>query len=113
LIFVIIGLLFSCFEIRGNFLPEYLTIARIVGIVYSLFAFALPWIMKMRWMEKYQPKTSRPEIIVGVLGLGISSIPVLSGFILFIAFGASIWELCAFAVASSVVAIIWVIINPM
>jgi positive regulator of sigma E activity len=113
LIFVIIGLLLSYFDIRGSFFSEYVTIARIIAIVYSLFGFAFPWLMKKHWMEKYQPSTSRPEVVVGVLGLAISVIPVLCGFILFIAFGASIWELCAFAVASSVVAIIWIITNPL
>jgi MFS family permease len=113
LIFVIIDLLFSYFDIRFNINPEYLPIARILGIVYSLFAFALSLFMKKRWMEKYQPITSRPEFIVGMIGLGISSIPVLCGFILFTVFGASIWEFCAFSVASSMVAIIWIIVTPM
>jgi len=47
------------------------------------------------------------ENAIFILGMGLSAAPMVYGFLLFIAFGASIIELSLFAVASSLMAIIW------
>jgi hypothetical protein len=104
---VAIGLLMSYFEVPIGYLPELLPVSRIVVIVFSIFSVCAPWLLKSRWISKYQAMTSSPESIVYWLGLVFSIVPSIYGFILFLAMGASIIELCFYSVVSSTAAIIW------
>jgi hypothetical protein len=104
---VIIGLLMNYFEVPIGYLPELLPVSRIVVIVFSIFSISAPWLLKSRWISKYQTMTSSPESIVYWLGLVFSIVPAIYGFVLFLAMGASIVELCFYAIASSIAAIIW------
>lgn len=104
---VIIGLLMNYFDVPIGYLPELLPVSRIVVIVFSIFSICAPWLLKSRWTSKYQTLTSSPESIVYWLGLVFSIVPAVYGFVLFLAMGASIIELCFYAVASSIAAIIW------
>lgn len=103
----IIGLLMNYFDVPIGYLPELLPVSRIVVIVFSIFSICAPWLLKSRWISKYQTLTSSPESIVYWLGLVFSTVPAIYGFVLFLAMGASIIELCFYAVASSIAAIIW------
>lgn len=104
---VIIGLLMNYFEVPIGYLPELLSVSRIVVIVFSVFSISAPWLLKSRWISKYQTMTSSPESIVYWLGLVFSIVPAIYGFVLFLAMGASIVELCFYAIVSSIAAIIW------
>jgi hypothetical protein len=68
--------------------------------------------MRKRWSAKYQSTFSSPESMVILSGIIFSIIPVVYGWVLFVAFGSSMIELCIFAVASSVAALIWLVKNP-
>jgi hypothetical protein len=107
LLFVIIGLLINYFDIPIGYLTELLPISRIIVIVLSIFSICSPWLIKNRWLVIYQSMTTSPESIIYWLGLIFSIIPAVYGFILFIAMGASIIELCFYAVVSSIAAIFW------
>jgi hypothetical protein len=104
---VLIGLSINYFDVPIGYLTELLPLARIIVIVLSIFSICSPWLMKNRWLNKYQTKTSSPESMVYLLGLILSIVPVIYGFLLFVAMGASIFELCLYAVISSVAAIFW------
>jgi hypothetical protein len=104
---VIIGLLMNYFEVPIGYLPELLPVSRIVVIVFSIFSISAPWLLKSRWISKYQTMTSSSESIVYLLGLVFSIVPAIYGFVLFLAMGASIVELCFYAVVSSIAATIW------
>ena len=104
---VVIGLLINYFDVPIGYLPELLPISRIVVIVLSFFSICAPWLLKNRWLNKYQTTTSSPESLVYWLGLVFAMVPVLYGFVLFIAMGTSLIELCFYAVASFTAAIIW------
>jgi hypothetical protein len=104
---VVIGLLMNYFDVPIGYLPELLPVSRIVVIVFSIFSICAPWILKSRWTSKYQAMTSSPESIVYWLGLVFSIVPAIYGFVLFLAMGASIVELCFYAIVSSIAAIIW------
>lgn len=106
-LFVIIALMMNYFEIPIGYLPELLPVSRIVVIVFSVFSISAPWLLKSRWISKYQTMTSSPESIVYWLGLVFSIVPAIYGFVLFLAMGASIVELCFYAIVSSIAAIIW------
>ena len=67
----------------------------------------LPWLFKNRWVNKYQAIKLMPESLFYWLGLSFSIIPVIYGFILFMAIGISITELCLYAAVGSISAIIW------
>jgi len=107
LLFVIIGLLINYFDIPVGYLVELLPISRIMVIALSIFSISYPWIMRKRWLMKFQSTTSSPESVTSWLGLSLSVVPAGYGIILFFAMGASLIELCFFAAASSVAAIIW------
>lgn len=107
LLLVAIGLLINYFDVPVGYLPELLTTSRIVVIVLSIFSIVSPWLLKSRWLSKYQATTSSPESIIYWLGLVFSIVPVIYGFVLFLAMGTSIVELCFFAIVSSIAAIIW------
>jgi hypothetical protein len=104
---VIIGLLMNYFEVPIGYLPELFHVSRIVVIVFSIFSISAPWLLKSRWISKYQTMTSSSESIVYLLGLVFSIVPAIYGFVLFLAMGASIVELCFYAVVSSIAATIW------
>lgn len=106
-LFVIIGLLMEYFDVPIGYLPELLPVSRIVVIVFSIFLICAPWLLKSRWTNKYQTMTSSPEAIVYWLGLVFSIGPAIYGFVLFLTMGTSIFELCVYAIVSSIVAIIW------
>jgi hypothetical protein len=104
---VVIGLLMNYFDVPIGYLPELLPVSRIVVIVFSIFSVCAPWLLKSRWISKYQTMTSSPESVIYWLGLVFSIVPAIYGFVLFLAMGASIVELCFYAVVSSIAAIIW------
>jgi hypothetical protein len=95
----------SAFPVSGY--SEALPTARIVIIILSLFSVLLPWLLRSGWMMRPQTGTVSRENAIFILGMGLGVVPVIYGFLLFIAFGASILELGAFALASSVAAIFW------
>jgi hypothetical protein len=107
LAFVIIGLLLSYFEVPIGYMIEYLPIARIIVILLSIFVIIYPWLMKKRWRMKYKSSTSSPDSMVFWLGIPLSVVPAVYGFILFVGVGASFLELCCFALASTIAGIIW------
>ena len=86
---------------------EELLTARIVAIGLSLFSILLPGLLQTRWMMKSTTSIVARENAIFILGMGLSVAPVVYGFFLFIAFGASIIELSVFATVSSLMAIIW------
>jgi hypothetical protein len=104
---VVIGLLINYYDIPIGYLTELLPISRIVVIVLSIFSLCFPWLMRNRWLSRFQSKTSSSESLIYWTGLVFCVVPVIYGFILFIAMGASVFELCVYAVASSVAAILW------
>jgi hypothetical protein len=104
---VVIGLLMNYFDVPIGYLPELLPVSRIVVIVFSIFSICAPWILKSRWTSKYQAMTSSPESIVYWLGLVFSIVPAIYSFVLFLAMGTSIVELCFYAIVSSVAVTIW------
>ncbi|MBI4759806.1 MAG: hypothetical protein ACOYYF_04405 [Chloroflexota bacterium] len=104
---VIIGLLMNYFEVPIGYLPELLPVSRIVVIVCSVLSISAPWLLKSRWISKYQTMTSSPESVIYWLGLVFSIVPAIYGFVLFLAMGTSIVELCFYSVVSSIATIIW------
>jgi hypothetical protein len=104
---VISALLMIYIDVPVGYFPELLRISRIVVIVLSIFSIGSPWLLKNRWLNSYQIGTSSPNVIVYWLGLILSVVPVIYGFVLFIAMGASIFELCIYAVISFIAAILW------
>lgn len=107
LLFVVIGLLFNYLDVRIGYYPEILPISRIVVVVISIFSICSPWLLKNRWRNKYQTMTPLPGYMVYLLGLTLSIVPVFYGFVLFIGMGASIFELCFYALVSSIAAMLW------
>jgi hypothetical protein len=99
------------FDVPIGHLTELLPLSRIVVIVLSIFSICSPWLMKNRWLNKYQTKTSSPASSVYLLGLILSIVPTIYGFLLFIAMGASIFELFIYAVVSSIAAVLWSVNN--
>jgi len=104
---VTVGLLMNYFDLPIGTLTEYLSISRIIAIALSAYSICAPWVLENRWLVKIQAVTSSPESAIFWLGLTLSIVPALYGFILFIAMGASILELSIFAAISSIAAIIW------
>lgn len=82
-----------------NWLPT----ARIIVIALSLVSIVSPWLIQKRMLQN---QILNPIFNVFWLGLGLSVIPAIYGFILF-TMGASMIELGFFAIASSLAAIIW------
>ena len=113
LLFVVIAWTMKYFEIPIDYLVEMSLIARIIVIGSSIFSICYPWIMRKRWLAKNQSTYSSPELMVILSGIIFFIVPVVYGFVLFVAFGLSIIELCIFAFASSVAALIWLVKNPM
>jgi hypothetical protein len=107
IIFMIFGFLIKYFGIQVGWMSEYLSAARIVAIILSIYTIIYPWIMRKRWLLKYATPPDQPEPMVYLLGLAISIAPSLYGFALFIAMGISITELCVFEVVSMIAIIIW------
>ena len=106
-LFVVIAIFLHSSAVSISQYSEELSTARMVIIALSLLAIVLPWFMRNRWMMKSTTSVVARENAIFILGMGLSVAPVVYGFILFIAFGASFIELCIFAVASSLAAIIW------
>lgn len=107
LLFVVIGVLINFYGIPIGYLTEFLTVSRLVVIALSIFSVSFPWFTRHRWLSKFQSKTSSLASSIFLAGLVFSIVPVVYGFILFIAMGASILELCLYAVVSSVAAMLW------
>jgi hypothetical protein len=106
-LFVLIAIFLSSSGIPSSRYSEELPIARIAVIGVSLFSIFLPWLLQTRWLTKSTISIVSRENATFILGMGLSIAPVVYGFILFIAFGASMIELGLFAVASSLAAILW------
>ncbi len=104
---VIIGLLMNYFDVPIGYLTELLPLSRIIVIALSIFSICSPWLMKNRWLNKYQTKTSSPASTVYLLGLILSIVPAIYGLLLFIGMGASVFELFIYAVVSSIAAVLW------
>ena len=104
---VMIGLFINYFDLPVGYLIELLPISRVVVIVLSIFSICFPWLMKHRWLTRFQSKTASPDSVSYWAGLVFSVAPVVYGFLLFIAMGASVLELGLYAVVSSVAAILW------
>jgi hypothetical protein len=107
LLFVFLGLMINYIQIPINYHTEFLPISRVIVIVLSILTICLPWLFKNRWLNKYHAMKSPPESVFYWLGLTFSIFPVIYGFILFMAIGISIIELCLYAAVGSISAIIW------
>lgn len=105
-LFVVIAIFLNSFAVPISKYSNGLSTARIMVIALSLLSIVLPWLLRPRWMKSITNSVVRENAIF-ILGLGCSIAPAVYGFLLFIAFGASIIELSLFAVASSLMAIIW------
>lgn len=106
-LFVVIAILLNSSAVPISKYSEELPAARIVVITLSLFSILLPWLLRTRWMMKSTTSIISRENAIFILGIGLSVAPVVYGFLLFIAFDASIVELGIFAIASSLMAIVW------
>jgi hypothetical protein len=106
LFFVFIAYLFNYYGIQINYPVGWLPIARAIAIVLSIFSIFYPWIMRRQWKAKILSNEVSPGFDVFWIGLTLSVVPVIYGFVLFF-LGASILELCFFAIASSGAAILW------
>ncbi len=104
---IVVGLLINYFNVPIGYLPEFLAFSRVAVLVLSLISICTPWLLKKRWLKKYQQTSPSPESVVYWMGLTYSIVPAIYGFIIFLAFGASIFELCLYEIASSIAAIIW------
>ncbi len=107
LLFVVIALLLKYYDVPLGYHIEWLPISRLIAIALSLFSIGYPWLMRKRWLKRFQSITSSPETIISRLGLVLSIIPSTYGIILFVGMGATIIELCIFAMTSSFMALIW------
>jgi len=104
ILWVLMALYFKSADITIGATPSpWLATARWVVIAISIYSIAAPWLIKRQMSRRRKP--IRP-IDMFWLGLGLSVIPTIYGFFLFL-MGASIVELGCFAVASSLAAIIW------
>jgi len=112
LLYIVTGLMINWLEIPIGYLTELLPISRIIAIVLSIVVISYTWFMRKRERINLMIDTTKQDRTFFWLGLIISSVPGVYGFILFIAMGASILELCCFALASSIASIVWVIKNP-
>jgi MFS family permease len=112
LLFLVIGLLINCLDIPVSHLVELLPISRIIAIVFSILSIGFPWLIRKRWLIKFQSNTFSPESVTPWLGLAFSVVPSVYGFALFIGMGASTIELCFFTMTSSIAAIIWSVSDP-
>ncbi len=83
--------------------PNALLTTRIIVIALSLFSLVAPWLIQSRMSQKQGPNSA---FSLFWIGLGLSFAPVIYGFLLFL-LGASLFELGAFTVVSSLAAIIW------
>jgi hypothetical protein len=101
---VLSALLFKLANIQfADTTAGWLPIARIVVIVISLYSLIAPWFLQ-KLMSKNQ--MANFFFVKFWLGLVVSIIPVICGFMLF-TMGASIIEVGIFAAVSSLAAIIW------
>jgi len=105
--FVAFALFLNNSSISISQYSDELPTARIVVIALSLFAIFSPWLLRTRWAMRSTTNWIARENAIFLVGLASSAAPVVYGFLLFIVFGVDIIELGLFAVASSVVAIIW------
>jgi hypothetical protein len=112
LLFVVIALLLNYYDVPIGYLVEWLPISRIIVIALSIFSIASPWLIRKRGL-KFQSTAALSESTISWLGVTLSIIPAVYGFILFVAMGASIIELCLFAITSFFAAIIWSANNQM
>jgi hypothetical protein len=106
LFFVVVSLMINYFDIPVGYLPELLSFTRIIAIALSIISLMYPWLTQRNGSLKINI-TSFPESGKTLIGLGLSFVPALYGFVLFIAMGASIVEVCLFALASSISALVW------
>jgi hypothetical protein len=106
LIFIILALLLDYYDILFTEPVSWLPIARAVAILLSLFVFLYPWAMRKQWATKKAVNKNLSGFDFNWIGLGLSAIPVVYGFALFF-LGASLLEMCCFAIASSASAAIW------
>lgn len=105
--FVIIAMLMNGLAITVIRYSEDLPTARIVVSALTLLSVLFPWLMRNRSITKSTTDAVARENAIFILGLALSVAPVIYGFFLFIAFGASTIELGIFAMVSSLAAIIW------
>jgi len=104
LLWVLVALYFKVTDITIGATPSpWLPTARWVVIAISLYSIAAPWLIKRQMSKRQKPL---PPLDMFWLGLGLSVIPVIYGFFLFL-MGASILELGCIAAASSLAVIIW------
>jgi hypothetical protein len=110
--FVIIALGFIYLHINNRkFLVEWLPITRIIVISLIIFLMCVLWTLRKYWLKIRKSSESLPKIDFLLIGLSLSVVPVIFGMVLFFGMGASIIELCFFAMASSISAIIWIRYN--
>ena len=112
LLFAVIGLFINYFRIPVGPLFEWLPISRIIAIALSILAIGYPWLMRRRGSIKFESAASSQRPVIPWLGLSLSFLPAVYGWILFIGMGASVIELCLFAATSSIAALIWSANDP-
>jgi hypothetical protein len=110
--FVVLGFAMAHFGIPAGGYPELLPIARLIVIAISIFSIGYPWFIRKRRSNKYPAPAFSYGFGASWVGLSLSIAPALYGFFLFLAMGAALIELCLFAAASSIAAIIWIVSDP-
>jgi len=107
LLFVIIGVLINYLGIDFDTFVEFLPAARIFAVVLIVISLFYPWFITKRLLIKPQINISSSKAVFYWLGLSLSIVPLVYGFFLFLVFGASIIELCVYALISSIAGIVW------
>ena len=106
-VFVIFGFLLKGIPIDVDFDPQYLPVARIVAVMFSLLTIgSLYWIKYLMVREMKIKET--PAIDLLFIGTFFSVAPMIYGFILFL-IGASLFEFIIFAGVSEIAGIIWLV----
>ncbi|MBN2501218.1 MAG: hypothetical protein JXB38_10600 [Anaerolineales bacterium] len=105
--FLFVEYMVSYFQIEADFMPEYLTVGRVIAILISALVLGLPWLLKFKARRDIQSDKLHP-IDFPFFGVVLSIIPSFYGFILFF-FGASMLEYIPYAAVSVIAGIIWLV----
>jgi hypothetical protein len=103
---VITGFALDFSKVQHEYLKDLLPIGRMAAFGISIIALLVPWLVRrglLIHLENVPPE--RRDLVIIALGLAFSMVPAIYGFLLFIAFGATLIELICFALVSSLAAV--------
>jgi hypothetical protein len=106
-LFVLVAVLLNSSGVPVSEYSASLPVARIVVITLSSISIFTPWLLRTRWKMKPITNVVSQENAIFILGMGLSVVPAVYGFFLYLVFSASIVELSIFAVVSSIAVILW------